>query len=204
MEHCTNTITIRGQLQELPMFSHETHGRRFYRFFLEIPRLSGTLDILPVIAEESVLNAVDLSGGDMLTVAGQVRSHTTRTDGVRHLLVFVYAEQILCETGPAINDADLRGFLCREPTFRRTPLGREICDVMLAVPRQYRRADYIPCILWGKTAQEISLCHIRDEIRILGRLQSRVYTKQTEEGLQPRTTYEVSALSAECVTSAAN
>ena len=66
MEHCTNTITIRGQLQELPMFSHETHGRRFYRFFLEIPRLSGTLDILPVIAEESVLNAVDLSGGESI------------------------------------------------------------------------------------------------------------------------------------------
>ena len=91
----------------------------------------------------------------------------------------------------------LEGPLCKEPTYRRTPLGREICDVMLAVPRAFHRADYLPCILWGRTAQEISLCHTRDCIRICGRLQSRIYTKLTEEGPIERTTYEVSALQAE-------
>ena len=91
----------------------------------------------------------------------------------------------------------LEGFLCREPIYRRTPLGREICDVMLAVPRAFQRADYLPCILWGRTAQEASRCHTRDKIGITGRLQSRVYTKLTEEGAEERTAYEISALTAQ-------
>ena len=96
-----------------------------------------------------------------------------------------------------MNDVIVEGPLCREPTFRRTPLGREICDVMLAVPRAFRRADYLPCILWGRTAREAAAYHTRDRILICGRLQSRVYTKLTEEGATERTTYEISALSAE-------
>ena len=96
-----------------------------------------------------------------------------------------------------LNDAVLEGFLCREPIYRRTPLGREICDVMLAVPRAFQRADYLPCILWGRTAQEASRCHTRDKIGITGRLQSRVYTKLTEEGAEERTAYEISALTAQ-------
>ncbi len=93
----------------------------------------------------------------------------------------------------------LEGPLCREPTYRRTPLGREICDVMLAVPRGFRRADYLPCILWGRTAQQIATCHTRDKIRICGRLQSRAYTKLTEDGPQERIAYEISALNAEII-----
>ena len=90
----------------------------------------------------------------------------------------------------------VEGPLCREPTYRRTPLGREICDVMLAVPRAFRKADYLPCILWGRTAQEISACHTRDCIRIYGRLHCRIYTKLTENGPEDRTADEISALSA--------
>lgn len=197
MEHSLNTITIRGQLRELPTLSHENHGRRFYRFYLEVPRLSGTLDILPVVAEETILNTIVPDAGSMLTITGQIRSHNTRTEGARHLLIFVYAQCILCEDGPAINDVTIDGTLCREPTYRRTPLGREICDLMLAVPRVYHRADYLPCILWGRIAQEFASCHVRDEVRIFGRLQSRTYTKQTESGVQTRVTYEISALTAE-------
>lgn len=197
MEHTANHITLRGSLFSLPQFSHENHGRRFFRFFLEVPRLSGTADILPVIAEESILNAIDLSDGEMLTVAGQIRSHNIRTDGKRHLLIFVFANAILCEDGEPVNDVFLEGSICREPTYRRTPLGREICDVMLAIPRAFKRADYLPCILWGRTAQELSQCHTRDRIRILGRLQSRLYTKVTDTGSEERTAYEISALRAE-------
>lgn len=197
MEHSVNQITIRGSLRSLPQFSHENHGKRFYRFFLEVPRLSGAVDILPVVASEQVLNRMDLSGGEMLTVVGQIRSHNSRTDGVRHLLIFVFAQSILCEDGEPINDVLLQGPLCKEPTYRRTPLGREICDVMLAVGRGFKRADYLPCILWGRIAQEISQCHTRDIIQISGRLQSRIYTKVTEEGPQERTAYEISALTAE-------
>ena len=101
------------------------------------------------------------------------------------------------EDGEPINDVILEGPLCKEPNFRRTPLGREICDAMLAVPRAFHRADYLPCILWGRTAQEVSACHTRDRIRIYGRLQSRVYTKLTEDGVTERTAYEISALTAE-------
>ena len=192
-----NQITLRGSLQELPHFSHENHGKRFFRFTLEVPRLSGAVDLLPVVAEESILHALDPSAGDMLTVYGQIRSHNIREGGVRKLLIFVFAAAIVCEDGQPINDVVLEGPLCREPTYRRTPLGREICDAMLAVPRAFKRADYLPCILWGRTALEVSECHTRDRIRIVGRLQSRIYTKMTDDGPQERTAYEISALTAE-------
>ncbi len=197
MEQSNNYITIRGSLVELPQFSHENHGRRFYRFLLEVPRLSGTVDLLPVIAEESLMDQLDPCGGEMLTINGQIRSHNRRTETARQLLIFVFALSILAEDGEPINDVVIEGPLCREPTFRRTPLGREICDAMLAVPRAFRRADYLPCILWGRTAQEVSRCHTRDRIRIYGRLQSRIYTKLTDNGPIERTAYEISALSAE-------
>ena len=197
MEHTTNSITIRGSLVDLPQFSHENHGRRFYRFVLEVPRLSGALDLLPVIAQQQLVDDMDPTAGKMLTVCGQIRSHNQRSDGARHLLVFVFASSITVEDGEPINEVVIEGPLCREPNFRRTPLGREICDVMLAIPRAFRRADYLPCILWGRTAQEIAGCHIRDCIRICGRLQSRIYTKLTEEGAEERTAYEISALTAD-------
>ena len=197
MEHMTNSITLRGSLTCLPQFSHENHGRKFYRFTLEVPRLSGAVDLLPVIAEEQILGQIDPCAGSMLTVCGQIRSHNQRTEGARHLMIFVFAATITVEDGDPVNDVVVEGPLCREPTFRRTPLGREICDVMLAVPRAFRRADYLPCILWGRTAQEVSACHTRDCIRIFGRLQSRIYTKLTEDGPLERTAYEISALSAD-------
>ncbi len=191
-----NQITLRGSLLALPQPSHENHGKKFYRFTLEVARLSGTVDLLPVVAEEALLNEIDLSGGSMLTVRGQIRSHNIRSEGARHLLIFVFASSIVCEDGEPINDVVIEGPLCREPNYRRTPLGREICDVMLAVPREFRRADYLPCILWGRTAAEAADCTVRDVIRIVGRLQSRNYTKQTESGPIERTAYEVSALTA--------
>lgn len=197
MEHSANHILLRGNLSSLPQFSHENHELRFFRFFLEVPRLSGTVDILPIVAEEQVLNNFDLSGGEMLTVTGQIRSHNVRIDGRRKLNIYVYARSILCEDGEPINQVILEGPLCREPSYRRTPLGREICDVMLAVPRAFHRADYLPCILWGRTAQEGALCHTSDRVLICGRLQSRIYTKLTEEGSEERTAYEISALTAE-------
>ena len=197
MEHITNSITVRGSLQNLPAFSHENHGRQFYRFILEVPRLSGAVDLLPVIAEYSLLAELDPCAGEMLTVTGQIRSHNLRSETARHLLIFIFAASIVVEDGEPINDVVLEGPLCREPTSRRTPLGREICDVMLAIPRAFHRADYLPCILWGRTAQEISECHTRDCVRICGRLQSRIYTKMTDDGPVDRTAYEISALTAE-------
>lgn len=197
MEHSENCITLRGELRELPVFSHENHGKRFFRFFLRVPRLSGVEDVLPVIAEETVLGGLDPSGGEMLTVTGQIRSHNSRQDGTRRLLIFVFAAAVTAEDGEPVNEVRLSGPICREPTYRRTPLGREICDVMLAVPRSFHRADYLPCILWGTLAQEAASCRTGAYISISGRLQSRIYTKRTEAGAEERTAYEISALSAQ-------
>lgn len=197
MEHTVNTITIRGSLLALPQFSHENHGKRFFRFVLEVERLSGAVDLIPVITPESLLMSLDPCGGEMITVTGQVRSHNLRQDGVRHLHIFVFASSITTEDAEPCNDVCIEGLLCKSPIFRRTPLGREICDAMLVVPRAFHRADYLPCILWGATAKEIAACQVRDKIRICGRLQSRNYTKLTEDGAIERTAYEISALNAE-------
>ena len=199
LEHTFNSITLRGELEALPEFSHENHGRNFYRFTLLVPRLSGAVDRLPIIAEDRLLEQIDPTGGEMLTVTGQVRSHNVRTDTGRPLLIFVFAMNICAEDGEPVNEVILEGPLCREPTYRRTPLGREICDAMLAVKRTFHRADYLPCILWGRTAQEISTCRARDIIRICGRLQSRNYTKVTDDGPQERIAYEISALTGEVI-----
>ena len=196
MEQHENQIILRGDLLGLPEFSHENHGRRFCRFLLEIPRLSGAVDTLPVIAGQEWLSELPLSPGRRLTVRGQIRSHNQTDATGRHLMIFVFASELFPEDGEPVNEAAVSGLLCREPTFRRTPLGREICDAMLAVPRAFRRADYLPCILWGRTAQEISRCHTRDRIEIQGRLQSRIYTKYVGDVPVERTAYELSALTA--------
>lgn len=196
MEQYQNHITLRGTLTDLPVFSHENHGRRFYKFFLEVQRLSGAIDTLPVIADLSALEQMDLTGGSKLRVEGQIRSHNRCDETGRHLLIFVFASELIVEEGECINELTISGPVCREPNYRTTPLGREICDMMLAVPRAFHRADYLPCILWGRTAQLGASCHTRDWVQIDGRLQSRIYTKYTEEGAHERTAYEISALRA--------
>ena len=200
MEHMENHATIRGSLLELPEFSHENHGKQFFRFTLEVQRLSGTSDLIPVIAPQKSLDSLDPSGGDMLTVTGQIRSHNIRKEDGRHLQIFIFADTITAEDGEPLNDVTVEGNLCRDPVFRHTPLGREICDIMLAVPRAFHRADYLPCILWGRTAQEAALCRTGDHISISGRLQSRCYNKVTDTGTEVRTTYEISAMTADIPT----
>ena len=197
MEHTTNTITVRGTLLQLPQLSHENHGRRFFRFTLEIPRLSGTVDLLPVVAPEPLVQQLDPCAGSMLTVTGQIRSHNHHSEGTRHLMIFIFASQLTVEDGDPINEVIVEGPLCREPVFRRTPLGREICDVMLAVSRSYGRADYLPCILWGNHARLAASYPVGTALLLTGRLQSREYIKLTEGGSESRTTYEISVITAE-------
>ena len=196
MEHTVKSAFLRGMFRELPAFSHENHGKKFFRFTLDVPRLSGTIDCIPVIAEESLLENLDTDGGDMIAVTGQIRSHNVREGTVRHLMIFLFAESVCTDSGDPVNEVTVEGPLCREPVYRRTPMGREICDAMIAVPRAFRRADYLPCILWGRIAQEVSCRHTRELLHIEGRIQSRTYTKQTENGPLERTAYEISALTA--------
>ena len=197
MENAANRIALTGALDTLPEYSHTNHDRNFYRLTLCVERLSGAVDLLPVLAAEDVLNEADLFRGERIAITGQVRSFNNRAPEGRRLIISVYADTLTTTDQPAQNDVSLTGSVCKPPIYRRTPLGREICDVMLAVPRAFQRADYLPCILWGRTAQEASRCHTRDKIGITGRLQSRVYTKLTEEGAEERTAYEISALTAQ-------
>ena len=155
MEYTANRVILRGSLAGLPAFSHENHARRFYRFFLEVERLSGTADVLPVIAAEDVLNTMDLSGGGRIEVRGQLRSFNSRAPSGRKLILSVYAAELeTSDEGPE-NLVALTGALCKPPVYRRTPLGREICDVMLAVRppllyRHIRRGDIVLCRYPGR------------------------------------------------------
>ena len=197
MEHTANRILLRGALAELPRFSHENHEKRFYRFPLEVERLSGAVDVLPVIVPEAVLCAMDLSGGSMLEIQGQIRTFNSRSTQGRRLVISVYAETLAACEGEPQNQAELSGTVCKAPVYRQTPLGREICDVMLAVNRPYHRADYIPCIFWGRVANEICRCAVGTQLHLQGRLQSRDYIKVLADTSERRTAYEVSAMTAE-------
>ena len=192
-----NSVFLRGVLPEPPEFSHENHGRRFERMTLWVRRLSGTFDQIQIIAPEGPLEPLDPSTGPMLEVTGQIRSYNNRTGSGRKLLISVYAQELSFSWGEPENHITLRGQLCREPVYRHTPLGREITDIMLSVPRPYGRRDYIPCILWGSLARLASGMARGDTLSLEGRLQSRLYTKQTELGPEERTAYEVSAITAQ-------
>ena len=197
MEYRANHVLVRGTLSGLPEFSHENHARRFYRFFLEVERLSGAVDVLPIVAAEDVLEQMELFRGGRIEVLGQLRSFNNRAATGRRLILSVYAAELTTSDEAPENLVELTGAVCKEPVFRRTPLGREICDVMLAVSRPYRRTDYIPCILWGRTAQALASCPVGTSLRLSGRLQSREYIKVLPEGNERRIAYEVSAASAE-------
>lgn len=199
MEHIANHIDLIGSLASAPQFSHDNHGRRFFSFFLEVERLSGTIDRLPVLASEQLLRATTVQEGDSLHITGQIRSFNSRTPGRHRLIISVLAEQMRVCSEPHDNLTALTGVICKEPVYRRTPLGREICDVMLAVNRPYRRADYIPCILWGRTAQEAAAFPVGTTLTLTGRLQSRDYLKLLGSESEQRTAYEVSVITAEAV-----
>lgn len=197
MEYTANHIELCGSLADLPQLSHENHDRRFFRFPLEVERLSGTVDLLPVIVSEAVLCRMDLSGGGMLAVSGQIRTYNNRSQAGRKLVVSVYAEGLAACDGEPENHVELTGVICKEPVYRQTPLGREICDIMLAVNRPYHRADYIPCILWGRNANLARFCEVGDSLHLTGRFQSRDYIKVIDDESHRRTAYEVSAMTAE-------
>jgi len=195
MENTANHIMLRGTLQGLPEFSHENHGRKFYRFSLEVERLSGAADVLPVLAPEDVLLEAELFEGSRFEIEGQLRSFNSRQSAGRRLVLSAYAERMTTSPLEPQNEVRLCGTICREPVFRRTPLGREICDVMLAVGRPYRRTDYIPCILWGRAAQRAAGLPVGSGLELTGRLQSREYVKVLPDGNETRVAYEVSAAS---------
>lgn len=192
-----NFITLIGCLASRPEYSHSNHGRRFFSFQLEVARLSGTVDTLPILATETLLGATEITENSCIRVTGQIRSYNSHSITGRKLVISVLADQIeLCDA-PHDNEVHLHGTICKEPAYRRTPLGREICDVMLAVNRPYHRSDYLPCILWGRTAQEVAYYPVGTPLRLTGRMQSRNYIKLLGDKAEQRTAYEISVITAE-------
>lgn len=187
-----NEVLLEGTALETPSLSHENHSTRFYRFPLQVPRLSGQVDTLPVLLPGGMLPQV--TAGETLRIQGQLRSFNNRSGVGSRLVLTVYALQISPGTEEPCNQITLSGTLCKPPVFRRTPLGRSICDLMLASPRRYGRADYLPVIAWGQLAVRAGRLQVGDSLSLEGRVQSRTYRKVTDTGTEERVAYEVSMM----------
>ena len=186
MEITTNQLSLTGVIMENPQFDHEVFGEAFFRTVLSVPRLSGAFDLLPLTISERLMGE-DFQQGATVAIGGQLRSYNKVMGGAgrQHL------RPVDEEENP--NTVFLSGALCKPPSFRTTPFGREIADLMLAVNRSYGKSDYIPCIAWGRTARFASGLNVGDHVQLQGRFQSRVYQKQLPDGtVQERTAYEVS------------
>lgn len=190
-----NRIVLHGRVEAVPMVSHMNHGEEFSTFPLCASRLSGVEDRLNVVVSDTLLKECPLKAGDEITVYGEVRSFNNKSGVGSRLVITVFARELRREQAEDENALELAGTLCKAPVYRRTPLGRDICDMMLAVNRRYGRTDYLPCIAWGTLARKCREMNVGDALEIAGRLQSRVYTKRVGEEEQKRTAFEVSVMS---------
>ena len=190
-----NRITLHGTVGEEPKVSHVNHAETFYIFPLYVSRLSGVEDHLNVIVSEALLQECPLKAGSEVTIYGEVRSFNNKSGVGSRLVITVFARELRREQAEDENALELSGTLCKEPVYRRTPLGRDICDMMLAVNRRYGRADYLPCIAWGGLAVWCSQLDVGNGLKLNGRLQSREYTKEVGGRSERRTAYEVSVMS---------
>lgn len=194
MDNNFNRVQLCGTVDSAPELSHVNHGVSFYKFTLAVERLSGLSDKLTVLVSAPQLEAVPLQEGDTATVRGQLRSFNNKSGQGSRLVISVFTH-VLEKGGDApLNLIQLSGVLCKPPVLRRTPLGREISDIILAVNRRYGRADYLPCIAWGAVAQQVAVMATGDRLTIEGRVQSRTYTKVDNGVSTERTAYEVSIM----------
>lgn len=189
-----NSARLRGIAGGQPVFSHETHGERFYTFPLEVKRLSGIADMLNVVAPGPLAEPDTVRPGGMLEITGELRSFNNKSGKGNRLVITVFAKEVKKTDELFYNYILLSGSLCKAPVFRRTPLGRDICDLMLAVNRKYGRADYLPCIAWGQLAAETKDLDVGAMLRLEGRVQSRSYVKTENGESRERTAYEVSVM----------
>ncbi len=196
MQTNNNRIFLRGRLAAPPALSHINHGVEYLLLPLSVCRLSGAEDTLHVVASREQLSALPpLEAGAPLSVWGEVRTFNNRSGVGSKLVVSVFAKTLSQEEGEDENRLELSGTICKPPILRTTPLGRTICDMILAANRRYGRADYLPCIAWGSLAYRCGAMEVGDRLALEGRLQSRVYTKEVDGRTQERTAFEVSIMS---------
>lgn len=187
-----NNVELIGALSGAPVFSHLSRGERFFTFPLETRRLSGASDVINVVARESLLSSAAPEAFSRLRVMGELRSFNNKRGDGSKLVITVFAREIFFCDDDDMNRVELQGALCKPPNVRTTPMGRDICDLMLAVNRRYGRSDYLPCICWGQRARESGMWSVGDTILLAGRIQSRQYIKLIDGITIERTAFEVS------------
>ena len=198
-----NQLVLVGEVTSEKKLSHEVYGERFYIFNLEVPRLSETKDIIPVTISERLITEDNLKIGAKIVIEGQFRSYNSYENERNRLILTVFAKDIILQQDleeevlekriSVSNEVVLSGYVCKKPIYRKTPFGREIADILLAVNRSYNKSDYIPCIAWGRNARFCENMEVGTEIKVVGRVQSRMYEKKYEDGtVENRVAYEVS------------
>ncbi len=190
-----NSIYIAGKITEECEFSHEVYGEGFYLFKISSERLSDNEDILPITVSERLIDKQSLTLGTRVEVIGQLRSYNNYGNKKNKLVLTIFAREINLleeDTEQNPNQIFLNGFICKPPVYRKTPFGREISDILVAVNRAYNKSDYIPCIAWGRNARYLSNLSVGENIKIWGRVQSRKYQKKVEDTVEERIAYEVS------------
>ena len=189
-----NRALLRGTAAAEPVLSHETHGVVYETFPLAVRRLSGSEDRVNVLVPRVLLEQRPVTEGMELEVEGEVRSFNNKSGKGSRLVITLYAKELRPAAGEHENQLLLAGVLCKPPVVRRTPLGRDICDLMLAVNRRYGRADYLPCIAWGSLAHQCGGMEVGSTLYFEGRLQSRTYTKNLGDRTEERVAFEVSVM----------
>lgn len=188
-----NMIVISGELISGFEFSHIVNMEKFYSGTLKVRRESGAFDFVPLIVSEALFDMKNPHFGERLKIKGQFRSYNKCIEGKNKLILFVFAFDIEpCAENENDNEIVLDGYICKETTYRGTPLGREISDIFIAVNRAHKKSDYIPCIAWGRNARYAARLSSGTRIKIHGRIQSREYKKKMGDEYEIRTAYEVS------------
>ena len=199
-----NQVTIMGQVASEFEFSHEVFGEGFYIVEVLVKRLSNSCDRIPLMVSERLIDVTQDYTGEFIMASGQFRSYNRHEEQKNRLVLSVFVREISFmeeePDGSKTNSILLDGYICKEPIYRKTPLGREIADLLLAVNRPYGKSDYIPCICWGRNARYASGFEVGEHVQVLGRIQSREYVKKlSETETEKRVAYEVSVSKLECM-----
>ena len=199
-----NQVTIMGQVASEFEFSHEVFGEGFYIVEVLVKRLSNSCDRIPLMDSERLIDVTQDYTGEFIMASGQFRSYNRHEEQKNRLVLSVFVREISFmeeePDGSKTNSILLDGYICKEPIYRKTPLGREIADLLLAVNRPYGKSDYIPCICWGRNARYASGLEVGEHVQVLGRIQSREYVKKlSETETEKRVAYEVSVSKLECM-----
>ena len=199
-----NQVSMMGEIVSEFQFSHEVFGEGFYMVELAVNRLSNYSDYIPLMISERLIDTEQDYTGQLIRVSGQFRSYNRHEEQKNRLILSVFVREVefISEEpdGAKTNSVLLDGYICKQPIYRKTPLGREIADLLLAVNRPYGKSDYIPCICWGRNARYASAFEVGEHVQVLGRIQSREYVKRlSETETEKRTAYEVSVSKLECM-----